>query len=408
VCIPDVIYFSEPKDNKTSSISGLTSTSTKHPWGLFSYVGEGSNHILNNSMDENGTENETEKQWVACEDFIRDMVKIRHEFGFDEPHPRHGRVNTNQALEYAFHVLDTVILPLHTAFYDEYYNNTTSNATGLHIMTSNENTLLQKDGLDIGWNNYISSSKYDNINSNINPSTSKTAIRPCRYNDMIELYQVIVSYLKKAVTSKMPTSTNTSSKINHDIKMEELMNVLDKCVQTLQYETLETNREENDGLPPVLCHMDLQPQNMILCREENKQCSLELSGEIPHIFSVLDWEESCYADPRFELLLLCRKVVANRDQANILWEHYAMVMLDRFGKMMNRNESQTKTSVLGSIEPWLKLETVHSLITLSMQGLNLGGRNSWEGQSELWNKILREVKRLVDLGWNFCNRILDC
>ena len=64
---------------------------------------------------------------------------------------------------------------------------------------------------------------------------------------------------------------------------------------------------------------------------------------------------------------------------------------------MGEKEFKTK-SFIGPIDPWLKLETVHSLITLSMQGLNLGGRSPWEGRPELWKKIIRELKRLVDLG----------
>ena len=54
------------------------------------------------------------------------MVKVRHEFGFDEPHPRHGRVCVEESLEYAVHVLNVLVLPLHFSFFDESY-------TGGHV-----------------------------------------------------------------------------------------------------------------------------------------------------------------------------------------------------------------------------------------------------------------------------------
>jgi hypothetical protein len=59
---------------------------------------------------------------------------------------------------------------------------------------------------------------------------------------------------------------------------------------------------------------------------------------------------------------------------------------------------------LGDIEPWLKLETVHSLTTLVMQSMNLlgGGRNGWENKPDLDQKIQREFARLFLLGWDFC------
>merc|ERR1712037_915247 len=55
--------------------------------------------------------------WKLDNLFRRGMVKIRHEFGFDEPHPRHGRVPTEKSLPYAMHVLEEVILPIHCAFF---------------------------------------------------------------------------------------------------------------------------------------------------------------------------------------------------------------------------------------------------------------------------------------------------
>jgi hypothetical protein len=104
----------------------------------------------------------------------------------------------------------------------------------------------------------------------------------------------------------------------------------------------------------------------------------------------LDWEEAAFADPRFELLLLCRKVCANRSQADEVWKVY---------------REELPQPNLGSVEPWLKLETVHSLTTLLLQSMDLlgGGRNPWETKPDLWGKIQREFYRLASSGWAFCN-----
>lgn len=45
--------------------------------------------------------------------WTQSMVKTRLEFGYEEPHPRWGRVPTEYALEYAMLVLHQVIIPLH-------------------------------------------------------------------------------------------------------------------------------------------------------------------------------------------------------------------------------------------------------------------------------------------------------
>jgi len=89
-------------------------------------------------------------------------------------------------------------------------------------------------------------------------------------------------------------------------------------------------------------------------------------------------------------LLMCRKVLANREQADSLWHHYS-----------ERVKATAGFSV-GPIEPWLRLESVHTLLTMCMQGMNLlqGGRNPWEEESDLLKKIDRELYRLRnDLGW---------
>eukprot|EP00957_Ditylum_brightwellii_P031544 2392104-Ditylum_brightwellii.AAC.1 len=80
----------------------------------------------------------------------------------------------------------------------------------------------------------------------------------------------------------------------------------------------------------------------------------------PEISSVLDWEEAQYADPRFELLLLCRKVCANRYEANLIWSDYTAAV-------QHWSNSNSSNIVLGGIEPWLKLEGVHAIMTYLVQ-----------------------------------------
>jgi thiamine kinase-like enzyme len=161
-----------------------------------------------------------------------------------------------------------------------------------------------------------------------------------------------------------------------DSRLQRLVNVLRTCVDKMQ-------EEEISNASPVLVHMDCQPQNLLMYSSPDKDS---------HIASVLDWEEAAYADPRFELLLLGRKVCANREQANVVWNTY-------------QDEMNIQ---LGSIEPWLRLETVHSITTLVLQSMNLvgGGRSPWETKPDLWGKIERELHRLCGLGWNFCRSVI--
>jgi thiamine kinase-like enzyme len=123
--------------------------------------------------------------------------------------------------------------------------------------------------------------------------------------------------------------------------------------------------------------MDCQPQNLIHFSKWR-------------IASVLDWEEACYADPRFELLLLSRKVCASREQADVLWRTYE--------QEMNKN--------IGPIEAWLKLEAVHSLTTSLLQSMDLGGRSPWETKPDLLGKMEREFHRLFGLGYKFCKDVI--
>jgi hypothetical protein len=186
-------------------------------------------------------------------------------------------------------------------------------------------------------------------------------------------------------------------------KLRSAAEILARAVQRLTKEA-EDIPQSLRSLPPVLCHMDYQPQNLLFARRSDPANS-HRSGGGSHremtIASVLDWEEAAYADPRFDLLLLCRKVCANRQQAEIVWGAYGREL------QLLRQRSPTSTKLeLGPIEPWLKLETVHSLTTLLMQSMDLlgGGRSPWERKPDLWGKIEREFGRLKAMpGWEFCD-----
>ncbi|KAI2503793.1 hypothetical protein MHU86_10687 [Fragilaria crotonensis] len=163
----------------------------------------------------------------------------------------------------------------------------------------------------------------------------------------------------RAAHSRMVETIRTNGDGSNE-KWQAVTETLHKCITKLNVEV--------STIKPVawvLVHMDCQPQNLIFHRCENHT----------FISSVLDWEEAAYADARFELLLMGRKVCANRKQADTIWETY-----------------EAECQLLGDIEPWLRLEAIHSITTLTLQSLNLlgGGRNPWESNPDLWQKIERD------------------
>jgi len=284
-------------------------TTNTSPWAIFGYVGYTSIYF--------------DTKIRPCSYWIDGMIKVRPEFGFDEPHPRWGRVPETQCLEYTLMVLNAVTVPLHQSIY------------------------AISSGLD--WTDLAA--------QNNTPRT---------YSSMVQLYQ-------KAHT-KMVQRLSDGDNNN---RLQRVMSVLQKCIEALQ--------EHASGvvlLDPVLVHMDCQPQNLLWGKDDDTDAYV--------ISSVLDWEEAAYADPRFELLLLGRKVCANRAQAQVIWEAY-----------------EKAEPSLGPILPWLRLETVHSLCTLLLQAIFGGGRSPWETQPDLWGKITREFHRLVENGWGFCEGALD-
>jgi len=180
----------------------------------------------------------------------------------------------------------------------------------------------------------------------------------------------------------------------HDLKLIQAIGVLDQCVRQLEQEVTNSSAElALNPLPFVLVHMDCQPQNLIFAKKPGPDTERGIPYANLQLSSVLDWEEAAFADPRFELLLLGRKVCANMQQAQALWDMY------------QQHSWRSKCIHLGPIHPWLRLETVHSLSTLLLQSMNQGGRSPWEEKPDLWGKISREFQRLALAGWMFCSNI---
>ena len=248
------------------------------------------------------------------ESWCQSMVKLRHEFGFDEPHPRWGRVPENKALTYALQVLQEVIIPIHRHFHDR--------------------------------SDQLSAQEDDECPNDATPSAYT-------FQSMLTLYNSAIE--------QMHAAHCIDTFLNHAITQ------LERGIRHLQ-----EGSHDIPNLPPTLVHMDCQPQNILFANpsDSNK----------PVIVSVLDWEDSAIADPRFELVMLGRKVCANRTQALTIWKTYEEAMqID-----------------LGGMELWLQLETVHSLTTLLLQSLDLlhGSRSPWESKPDLMQKIERELHRL--------------
>jgi len=397
---PEVLYFSHD-DDKAPSILNLSIQNDRtcrdndqcnKPWALMSYYEYGVNNDEDDSMEievdpefkkdfnldsilrsEKHTTNEkhcpislitANDRTRPCYHFPTTMIKIRHEFGFNEPHPRHGRVPIDECLEYSRLILNDVVLPIQTYFF---------------MMDGNTEN-IDNHLTSIGWCN------------------SNQETRPFQYHDMITIYRQALHQMSITIHDNHVKGTVI------DERMKTLLSMVGQCISALECEW------EEDGkpppLPPVLCHMDLQPQNLAFGTTDDTTKSIhdnttskndeKYNTKDCFVASVMDWEEACYADPRFEILLICRKVLANLDQAEELWHAYST-------RINQLNSSLT----LGPLTPWLKLETVHSICTLLLQSMDLlgGGRSPWETKPDLWGKIDRERQRLVKLGWLFCKGI---
>lgn len=416
IIIPEVLYFShDDYDDDSTKSSGPY-------WALFSYVGKDSIYFpqpFENCFDE---KKETTKKYIVCnENFTKQMVKVRHEFGFDEPHPRHGRVNEMDCLQYAFQLVDVILIPLHTA----------------HIIShpkrklSIHSSLLHKKIMPSQNNNNRGSHEY--------------VYEPWSYHHMLEIYshhsrnEKFEAFLEKNLSNHRLSLNNNNidddNCFTHDKTSDILVSfchtikLFIKCVQKLrQEETTKTMTKVISDLPPVLCHLDLQPQNLMFYDDYDDFTKEEKEQKIPKIRSVLDWEEAAFADPRFELLLICRKVCCNYEQAQKVWTYYQQKMNECI-RVSDFASPPSDSFDLGVIDPWLKLEGLHSILTLLLQAniLDIDRRNedannvsmmedskstkgrgkTWETRIDLLEKIKREFYRLSYLGWDFCREELE-
>jgi hypothetical protein len=353
--IPNVLAFS-------LELSVGAGSTMKHPWAVMEYVGAQSTLYDDSSGRQ---EQEWDDSWTTG------MTKVRNEFGFSEPHPRWGRVPVDQCLDYALAVLRQVTLPLH-----RYCN-----------QHSTEQLLPALRGLA----GIQTPPTIPTTPTTVGFSQEESGLlRGYTYVDTVQLYETAHGRMQRVLRDSSSSSSHTE-----DVKLNRAVQLLGQAIWQLHEEARElglgcTSLSSSSSpssplssfLPPVLVHMDCQPQNLLFARTKEKQR--------PLIVSVLDWEEAAFADPRFELLLICRKVCANRSQADQVWKAY---------------REELPQPNLGSIEPWLKMETVHSLTTLLLQSMDLlgGGRSPWETKPDLWGKIQRELCRLASGGWEFCN-----
>lgn len=364
VIVPQLLYFSHANIPASKQHPDLMS-----PWAIFSFHGELSHYFHQ--------QHHQRKKYHDQGTFAKQMVKVRHEFGFNEPHPRHGRVSVDRALPYALKILDEVVLPIHYHLFHRHYNLVNQDDLSPLIKT-----LSNKHGQAHDYHSMI--------------------------QDCKEVAQRLIILNITPINGSSASSRSSQEldcqlrDIDDDKRLLWQKNIFQQCIQQLELEYREV-RLPPSHLPPVLCHCDLQPQNLIFWTEEPPWSASESTSlDIPNVACILDWEEASWADPRFELILLCRKVCANMEQATSVWIYY-----------VNRVAAWASAHGIGSmdvgrIEPWLKLEAVHSLAILLLQTQNLSGRGAqWEDKANLLSKMDREFSRLTTLGWEFCKPLQE-
>lgn len=367
--IPRVLHF-HPGSKSNESSSSLEEDPC---WALLEYVGPNETDCLGVSMKYEKDKGNKEsarcdqrsssfRRTIMDRSYLEGMIKTRMEFGFEEPHPRWGRVPVNQSLEYAKVVLSEVLLPLHwssQALFRQQQQQKTTKTYGDMVKVYRE-----------AWKNMTTSLSTNHF-------------------DAVE---------RKRTHPKDPFG-------GEDCRLQECLGRLERALDLL--ETFDAT--VLPPLEPVLVHLDLQPQNLIFCElfQDSDQPARSC------VFSVLDWEDAAWADPRFDLVLLCRKVCANQEQASVIWTEYERAMDNYCSQRSTRNTSisnerlahvdserphkhSTPSFLLGHMNVWLRLETVHSITTMLLQSMDLvsGGRNPWETKKDLWGKLQREFTRL--------------
>ena len=142
----------EERDNGESSCENNKCKCNNTPWALMSYFENGANDSESQTIDtlldvevdsvylgidfsmskiekrkphdisRNGlmhaaSTTTKSRTLIPCHHFPTTMIKVRHEFGFSEPHPRHGRVPTDECLDYSMMILQNVVIPIQTYFF---------------------------------------------------------------------------------------------------------------------------------------------------------------------------------------------------------------------------------------------------------------------------------------------------
>jgi thiamine kinase-like enzyme len=369
--IPHVLYFhscdntttttTAPHDENGDTPTTTIQTAHNHAHGTTHNDNASYPHHPNNSLDiwavmeYLGPENDSADYW------LKSMVPVRDEFGFSEPHPRWGRVPVDCAETYARTILRSVILPLHQ-----------------HMNAIENYACIEGLSHVLGW-----------------------TCGGIQYTDAVQECIQRIQLMRSVCDTASEGYPGPPS-----------LDILHKSVTRLEQHVRIT---PVTAMRPVLCHMDCQPQNLLFAptkttqsvdcqqKESNKESDAFGSngctaGNDLQIMSVLDWEEAAYADPRFELILLGRKVCANRAQADRIWHEYSRAM---------QLDSIHGTDMLGPIVLWLWLESIVSLTTWHLQSLNLqgGGRSPWETQTDLRGKISRELERLASYEIETCGEI---
>ena len=424
VYIPQVLYYShdDQVDSQKSNNGDNTNRHTTNPWALLEYVGPSSTVFNDNSF-------------IWDDSYQTTMIPIRHEFGFDEPHPRWGRIPIDQALDYGYMVIDQVLVPLHIQSSRSFFEFLSSSQhEPLHIRTKDDTAGTTTAAASL-------------VQRGQDNSTSNTNVpRGIQYSDMVPIYQqawdrMIHQYCQlQKQTYPCNTDNNGEQQRYHDA-----LNELQKAIQQLQ-----EYAKTIPPWPPVLVHLDLQPQNIFMTSQKVQTMDINHTTttkttkttamimttkrndalrarptKLQRIRTVLDWEDATWADPRFDLLLMGRKVMANYNQAELLWNWYEIQWSNYHDNNHQKQQQQQQeqqqqeeeqeeeashsepslsfssssspgTQKLGNMEPWLYLETTHSVTTLLLQSMNLlgGGRNPWETSLDLWGKVERELIRL--------------
>mmetsp|Transcript_58697 Transcript_58697/g.143555 ORF Transcript_58697/g.143555 Transcript_58697/m.143555 type:complete len:585 (+) Transcript_58697:60-1814(+) len=393
----EYIYVDRQQQPSSSSLS----SQPLRPYAILQYVGPGSSSFLleQNQLRRNGGSghdnfppSSSTTRTASLErlhlrpstTYEDNMIKVRHEFGFDEPHPRWGRIPTNDALEYAQLILHQVVLPIHSYCFDHVDRDSNSKTTEkIQIATASP------------------PAENNNTDEIIDEQMETYAGMVCRYR---KAWKEMMSKIEQKQHQQQIGLVNHDHHDNGLKTQKDALGSLHQAIKVL---------EDNVSLilqpyAPVLVHLDLQPQNIKFGVHENEvTVNDDVDTKNERVVSVLDWEDAAWADPRFEMLMLCRKVCADMDQTNSLWSEYAQWYDEYLSKIEHgtkpqREESNNDTAStditkwkIGPVRPWMQLETVHSITTLLLQSMDLlhGGRNPWETKSDLWGKLEREFSR---------------